>query len=261
MGADHWGAGLSFKAAAWAIDSDLPENGQQKLLLIVLADCHNTDNGRCDPSLQYLCTKTKMSRSTVIRCLARLIELGLIAREARFSSGMQTSNSYEIRMDSPAVDAVSHRHPPVSDRHPPVSHRHPGGVTQTPMGVSGGHPNQEMNLEVNREKNKKRATARAVLCPVGVDDQIWNDFVIHRKLLKAPITETALAGIEREADKAGLSLNDALRICCERSWRGFKADWVADEQKAKASKVDPFAELRKIADAEEAAKLNGRAAA
>jgi len=37
-----------------------------------------------------------------------------------------------------------------------------------------------------------------------------------------------MAGIEREAVKAGLSLEDALRTCCERSWRGFKADWLLD---------------------------------
>lgn len=30
----------------------------------------------------------------------------------------------------------------------------------------------------------------------------------------------------REAEKAGLTLEGALRICCERGWRGFKAEWI-----------------------------------
>jgi hypothetical protein len=60
----------------------------------------------------------------------------------------------------------------------------------------------------------------------GIDEKIAHDFVTLRKAKKAPITETAIAGIKREAQKAGYSLQQALQTCCERGWIGFKAEWV-----------------------------------
>lgn len=60
----------------------------------------------------------------------------------------------------------------------------------------------------------------------GVDPQVVKDFRALRTKLRAPITSTAMAGIRREAEQAGLTLESALRICCERGWRGFKAEWL-----------------------------------
>ena len=66
--------------------------------------------------------------------------------------------------------------------------------------------------------------------PDGVSQSVWDDFVRHRKTKKASITETAIKGIEREAKKANMSLNDALQEICARGWTGFKAEWVVDKQ-------------------------------
>jgi uncharacterized protein YdaU (DUF1376 family) len=71
---------------------------------------------------------------------------------------------------------------------------------------------------------------RAIAPPVGVADSVWSDFCQHRKAKGAKLTQTAMDGITREADKAGWTLENALRECCSRGWTGFKADWVADKQ-------------------------------
>lgn len=62
----------------------------------------------------------------------------------------------------------------------------------------------------------------------GIDPEIAADFKALRLKIRAPITATAMKGIQREADKANISLQDALRVCCENSWRGFKADWYTN---------------------------------
>ena len=74
--------------------------------------------------------------------------------------------------------------------------------------------------------NQKLRPAPDVALFPDVDLQIVVDFKAMRAKQKAPITKTAMDGIRREADIAGLSLEGALMICCERSWRGFKASWV-----------------------------------
>lgn len=85
------------------------------------------------------------------------------------------------------------------------------------------------------EKKEKQGPADADLF-AGVDPQVVADFRKLRKAKKAEITKTAIDGIRREADKAGLTLQAALTMCCERGWTGFKADWVGDKGAVAATK-------------------------
>jgi uncharacterized protein YdaU (DUF1376 family) len=67
-----------------------------------------------------------------------------------------------------------------------------------------------------------------IYTPDGVSEDVWKDFMIHRKAKKAPVTKTAVAGIKREAEKAGLDLQQALETIVNRGWTGFKAEWIKD---------------------------------
>lgn len=78
------------------------------------------------------------------------------------------------------------------------------------------------------------AAAVAVACPSDVPAEVFADFLTIRKAKRAPLTATALAGIRREADKAGVSLEQALTVCCERGWVGFRADWYREGNAAPA---------------------------
>jgi len=83
----------------------------------------------------------------------------------------------------------------------------------------------ETKTETGTEtKTGNRATT--VATPDGVSESVWSDFLKVRKAKKSPMTETALEGISREAEKAGWSLEDAIRECASRGWVGFKAEWV-----------------------------------
>jgi len=75
--------------------------------------------------------------------------------------------------------------------------------------------------------NHKPKNTNTVAPPDGVTDSVWQDFKTLRKVKKAPITNAAIDGIQREAAKAGWSMESALKECCTRGWVGFKAEWVA----------------------------------
>lgn len=64
--------------------------------------------------------------------------------------------------------------------------------------------------------------------PDGVKAQTWADFTALRKRKRADLSETALAAIGREAERAGWSMEAALAECVARGWQAFKADWVRD---------------------------------
>ena len=79
---------------------------------------------------------------------------------------------------------------------------------------------------------------KAIEMPVGVLESTWLDFLKHRKAKKAPITETAIKGIQREADKAGMSLDATLQIMCARGWTGFNAEWVKPDHEKKLTPAE-----------------------
>lgn len=66
----------------------------------------------------------------------------------------------------------------------------------------------------------------------GVGESVAIDWLTVRKARKAPATETAINGIAKEALKAGISLHQALEVCCEAGWQSFKAEWYAKRNPA-----------------------------
>ena len=112
-------------------------------------------------------------------------------------------------------------------------------------GKAGGRPkrNPDETQPVTTGKvtiNHKPITntkAIAVARPDGVDQKVWDDFLQIRKAKRSPITETALTAIRKQADKAGLTVDQALRICCARGWQGFEADWIKPDDR-KSIEVD-----------------------
>jgi uncharacterized protein YdaU (DUF1376 family) len=82
------------------------------------------------------------------------------------------------------------------------------------------------NQEPLTTNHKPITIKKTVAPPFGVTDSVWQDWLKLRKEKKAAVTQTALDGIEREARKAGVSLQTALETCCERGWTGFKAEWM-----------------------------------
>lgn len=91
-----------------------------------------------------------------------------------------------------------------------------------------------------KEEKPKRKRSSNVQKPESVSEQVWNDFTALRTKRRAPITETALKGIQREAEKAGITLEEALSTCCERGWQGFMAKWYRREklEQKNASKAE-----------------------
>ena len=65
--------------------------------------------------------------------------------------------------------------------------------------------------------------------PESVSQEVWDEFVLLRKQKRTTVTPLVIKGIKLEAEKAGLSLQDALVTCIERGWQGFKADWVKEK--------------------------------
>lgn len=83
---------------------------------------------------------------------------------------------------------------------------------------------------------------KAELLNLGADPGLVADWLAVRKTKKASNTKTALDAFVREVKQTGFTIDQALRICCEKSWQGFKAEWVKDIKPADPAKPTLSAE-------------------
>ena len=67
------------------------------------------------------------------------------------------------------------------------------------------------------------------LVNLGCDKDLVIEYMAHRKAKKASNSKIAFDGLIREQQKSGLDLNAVMRICIERGWRGFEADWLKSQ--------------------------------
>ena len=58
---------------------------------------------------------------------------------------------------------------------------------------------------------------------------LLSEWLIARK--KKPVTELVFKAVEREAKLAGISVEEAIIICCERGWISFKAEWIKSDKR------------------------------
>lgn len=118
-----------------------------------------------------------------------------------------------------------------------------GGRPKKTQTVSKQNPDITLatsHKPLEKKEQKKKHAPSGVDLLAGIDPNIARDFKALRGRQHAPITETAMKGIAREAGKAGMSVEDALRTCCENSWRGFKADWLKGKPNGRATQYQPL---------------------
>lgn len=93
--------------------------------------------------------------------------------------------------------------------------------------LTNNHKENKHSADAQADKPAKvSVTARDLVTDYGVDKQRAAEWLEVRKAKRAKLTKTAMDSMVRESAKAGLSLDDAVKMCVERSWAGFKADYV-----------------------------------
>ncbi len=88
---------MSVEAITWALGIKTG-SPTRKVVLLCLANYADRE-GVCWPSYESLAEQCEISKNTIIRCIAALVDGGLLTREVRHTkNGKQTSNSYTLAM-------------------------------------------------------------------------------------------------------------------------------------------------------------------
>ena len=207
-------------------------NPLRKLVLIKLADNAN-DDGICFPSYQYIADVCEISKASARTHIDALIKMGFVSKKARKNKDGSSSNLYLLHLEKGM---------------PADSTGMPADSTGMPADSTGGMPADSTitchsSEPVNKpKKTSQKNTALSLLAEFGITGQLADDFAEHRKSKKAAITRTALEGFQREADKVGIPLAEAIEIAICQNWQGFRADWCKNLSGAKGKKRDDFAD-------------------
>ena len=148
---------------------------------------------------------------TVQKAINELVDLGLIGKQSRIG----LPNEYFL-----------------------ISDPKNGG---TPPPKNGGHINTKYkkqistNVDINtaREETAKKPTKHeadlALLAEHGIAGQIAEDFLTIRKAKRQPLTETAMRLIAADAEKCGMTAEQAVEYAIGNGWGSFRAEWLKNK--------------------------------
>lgn len=135
---------MSVKAIGWAFEQKV-DDPLAKLVLLALADHFNESTGDAWPSIDRLVSVTEGSRSTVIRKLKKLEQVGFISREKRYNK----TDVYRINFTG-----VTETPQTVSTGVTLTPQEQSTGVTETPLEVSQRHTNTYRTVNNNNISKK-----------------------------------------------------------------------------------------------------------
>jgi Helix-turn-helix domain len=221
-------------ATDWAFSLQLP--GMQKLVLLALANRHNSETGRCDPSLSRLARDCGLSKGAVLRALTSLAERGVVQQERRKAGSMFTSSSYFLQ-----IGVVLEKNNVVPEENNPL-------VTQMGNGsASEGQevvPQQDINQEVKPVREPKEAIALklrqklTVKLPDTVPAEQWQDYVAMREEKRKPLGATAAKLLLRKLESLEAEGHDSALLLIKATERQWLTVYPGDDTKAPPPKPE-----------------------
>lgn len=89
---------------------------------------------------------------------------------------------------------------------------------------------KEKEIKEKGKDNKEKFDFKKSLMSLGIEEKIISDWLTVRKQKKAANTETALNSIKTQIELSGLPANECIKVAVERSWAGFKAEWINNQK-------------------------------
>lgn len=110
-----------------------------------------------------------------------------------------------------------------------------GDINEISVRYQDDLPEREAEERQKRDRGEAKAARPRDVSPKpdDVSESVWSDYLKLRKAKRAPVTDTVMEAIRREAGKASMSLEAALAMCCAKGWQGFEAEWVKQAAKPK----------------------------
>lgn len=228
---------MSAKATFWAWEVDV-DSVHQRAVLLCLADCHNADTGRCDPSVMFIAKKTKCDRKTVMKVIGELTKNKLIKATKR----QGTSTQYELNTSTTDGTSTTNGTSTTSGTLPVPPEGHPPVPPVVPKPIS------------KPKKNLKHRDIDLSECPDQISIETAKEFIDHRINKKAKLTQNAFdrqMKLACESNELNLTPDQIIQETIDAGWQGISLNYLANRLGANNAKRQTTATDRRqqIADA------------
>ncbi|WP_257824349.1 replication protein [Aggregatibacter actinomycetemcomitans] len=230
----------SFQVPNALVDDLMAELGgvELKCYLLVIRKTKGWSKEFDAISLSQFVTFTGAGKTAVINALKNLVDAGLLVRKV----GVRNTSVYAINLFRNSTSSESELVQKVNRTSSESELVTSSESEHTKNNIKNTTQNTNTNLTVSNAHARKTSKSTVeILEQFGITGQLAKDFIAHRKVKKSVITETVLNGFQREADKAGIPLVEAITISIERNWQGFRASWNWQDGQQQARK-ESFAE-------------------
>ncbi|EFA29567.1 hypothetical protein HAINFHK1212_1140, partial [Haemophilus influenzae HK1212] len=163
-----------------------------------------------------------MSKRSAISHIDDLIKMGLVTKKARKNKDGSSANLYLLHLDQGSEkSALGGENISLGSENFALG----GSENISPITSHSLEPVNEP------KKTTQKSESEILLERFGITGQLAKDFIAHRKTKRGAISETQLSRLQKQADKAGISICEVVEICIERNWQGFNAAWDWRDEK------------------------------
>ena len=191
---------MSIKYICHAFDCNVG-NPVRKLILVKLCDNAN-DDGIAWPSVKTIARHCECSERSVRNHISQLEDMGVVKVSSQFKDKRQTSNIYNINLS----------------------------MLKHLQGEGAGDADRTVIESSIKEPSKEEVFSyRKALMSLVNDESLVKDYMDIRRKNKLPNSERAFNGLKNQIDKSHLTYHQAINLCAEKGWKGFKAEWVTNQ--------------------------------
>ena len=213
------------------VKKNLRAGGFAQAVLAYLADCMNEADGKCFPSRETIAEYFSSADAThrngvdpiagVSPTVGRgspQIGQGVAPTVERGSPhrGVEKQKETEVKQKRNSSSTHTCEEPPFDDEL----------FNEAARVVSEIETASESSPEKKQKKPRKARTSFATVeRPDDLPEQLWQDWLALRKAKRAPLNTTTINTFRAEAQKAGISFEEAVSFSVANGYQGFKADW------------------------------------
>ena len=231
---------------------------EQLRVLGVLFSFRSKNTNTVWPSRQSIAERCGMHQSNISSATSSLERLGWLKKDGNGGKSQATRYTItvpdinlSVKRESAAGPGSKNQPQTVADsatvaEQATVAHSAtpPVADSATPPVADSARGKELTSEQTSEHKNKTRAQGSS-LFPDSVDPQVVADFLALRKAKRAEFTETAMKRLVAQVEIAGISLQEALELCCERGWQSFQAHYLNNSKPShsqqRTEKFDPVA--------------------
>ena len=191
------------------------------------------ERGEIHASLRFLSARWDWGLMQVRTFLRNAVETHQITQRVTQGENVITLCKYDDY--NPLI--LQNNTPDNTPNNTPITHRqHTDNTNLKKEKKEKKEKESKIEKDISNDISKKTFDfGKILISDYGCDKQHVGDWLKVRKTKKASNTETALNRFIKECKDNDFEVSEAVKICAERSWQGFKAEWVKNTNNSSKS--------------------------